>query len=142
MDEARPPIEQNGRRWQFLAGLSAVSVEANVPGEDLGQLSGYKIVPSSEVPEGVESFSLVKREDNGLVGIFTGVIRAVGERGTAGSFQSECPVQVKEAYPELKSYLLKASSEAELQECFQCLSNLQRFRSLDWEILDHPRTNR
>jgi len=141
IDDARAPITQGRHRWRFLAGVSAIAVDAHDP---LARLSGYAIVNSADVPAGVEALSLVKREDNGLVGIFTGVIRAVGEKGQSqGSFLSECSQgHIQESYPALKSYLLKSNPDQDAQEYFQCLSGLGRFKTLNWEILDHPRSGR
>lgn len=143
IDSTRPTIANGKRNWHFISGLSAVAI--NTPGipTPLDVMSGFAVINSGDVPAGVESYSLVKRDDNGLVGIFTGIIKAVGEKGaTPGSFLTECPQgEIKESYPALKSYLLKAHNSDE-QEFFECLSLLRRFKLLEWEILDHPHGHR
>lgn len=146
VDEERPPLQSGKHRWHFLAGLSAIARGAGGGAglDGYGEFSGYQILSTADVPAGVESFALVKRADNGIVGIFTRVIRAVGERGAhSAQFVNECPQgAILESYPVLKSYLLRAHSSTDDQEYFECLSALGRFKSLDWEILDHPRSHR
>lgn len=143
VDDARAEIVNGNRRWKFISGLSAVALSTPGIPTPLDVMSGFAVINSADVPEGVESFSLVKRDDNGLIGIFTGTIKAIGEKADfPGSFLSECPQGgIKESYPALKSYLLKANSSEE-QAYFECLSSLRRFRRLEWEILDHPHGHR
>lgn len=144
-DVTRPSIQQNGRRWSFVAGVAAVSHGA--PGTEhipvRSGLGGFDVVGESDVPANVESYPIVQREDNGLLGIFTGTIKAVGERGPAGGHADDCPGgQVQESYPALKSYLLRSSDAGSAQTYFDCLTNSGRFKRVEWEILDHPRSNR
>lgn len=92
----------------------------------------------------MEGLPLVEREDNGLVGIFTGVLKAMGKSGLQndGQFRSVCPCEINQAYPQLKSYLLETSDGQSHEELKTCLQGTGLFNRLEWEILDHPHTSR
>jgi hypothetical protein len=134
-------IMQNEVDWKWLEGVVAVKKSALPPGVPIiGQRAGFVIVASSEVPQNVESFLLVERADNGVKGIFTGVIKAMGgvNLESAGQFLSQCPVEMVESFPAIKSYLLKVHSQDELEESMTCLKSTGLFKHLEWEILSAP----
>jgi len=93
-------------------------------------------VRAGDVPVGTETFAVVERSDNGVLGVMTGVLKAMGDRGD-GDFLNECPGEMVESYPALKSHLLRPSGEPD--EFHNCLTALNRFKRLEWEILDRPR---
>ena len=146
VNSGRPSLEQNGRRWRWMSGAVAVFAGdlrvAHLP--RLSERPGFWIVASSDLPAGVVGLPLVEREDNGLLGIFTGILKAIGKSGLndPGQFYSVCPCEIEESYPQLKSYLLRPSQGQEYQELSTCLQGTGLFKRLDWEILDHPRTSR
>jgi len=141
----RPLLEQKSHRWRWLSGAVAVSSsDPRVAGiARLSERAGFWIIAEGDLPGGVEGLPLVEREDNGLVGIFTGVMKAMGKSGLqeASQFQTQCPCEVQESYPQLKSYLLKPHGD-NYSEFKDCLQGLGVFKKLEWEILDHPRTHR
>jgi hypothetical protein len=129
-----PVLRQSGREWRQLDGVVAVRASARLP--SVSELHGFSLVRSGDVPAGTETFAVVERSDNGLLGVKTGVLKALGDRGE-GEFLQDCPGIMVETYPALKSYLLRPSGEPD--EFHQCLSALNRFKRLEWEILDRPR---
>ncbi len=144
--EDRPLLVQSGRRWRWLDGAVAVPSDdarvAHVP--RLSERAGFWVIASGDLPAGMEGLPLVEREDNGLVGIFTGVLKAMGKPGLQndGQFRSACPCEINQAYPQLKSYLLEVSAGQSHEELKTCLQGTGLFKRLEWEILDHPRTSR
>lgn len=156
-DEALPPsasadasegeiIINNKRSWKLIKGVRAIDAHDPLVRDirPVGKLSGFVILRAQDVPAGSTPLRLVRRADNGLVGVFTGIIKAIGEKGSnTGSFVSDCPQGgIEESWPALKSYLLKASRPSDEGSYFDCLTNLGRFKRLEWEILDHPRSSR
>lgn len=146
VDSERAPLKQNGRRWRWMSGAVAVSAGdlrvAHLP--RLSERPGFWIVAASDLPPTVIGLPLVEREDNGLLGIFTGVLKAIGksELQNDGQFRSVCACEIEESYPHLKSYLLRPSHGQEHQELSTCLQSTGLFKRLSWEILDHPNTIR
>jgi hypothetical protein len=142
----RPALEQSGRRWRWLDGAVAVPSDdprvAHIP--RLSERAGFWVIASGDLPSGMEGLPLVEREDNGLVGIFTGVLKAMGKPGLQddGQFRSACPCEINQAYPQLKSYLLEVSNGQSHEELKTCLQGTGLFKRLEWEILDHPHTSR
>ncbi len=142
----RPMLVQSGRRWRWLDGAVAVPSDdprvAHVP--RLSERAGFWVIASGDLPAGMEGLPLVEREDNGLVGIFTGVLKAMGKAGLKddGQFRSACPCEVNQAYPQLKSYLIEVSDGQSHEELRTCLQGTGLFKRLEWEILDHPHTSR
>jgi hypothetical protein len=144
--DERPALEQSGRRWRWLDG--AVAVPSGDPRvahvTRLSERAGFWVIASGDLPAGMDGMPLVEREDNGLVGIFTGVLKAMGKSGLQddGQFRSVCPCEVNQAYPQLKSYLLETSDGQSHEELKTCLQGTGLFKRLEWEILDHPHTSR
>lgn len=137
----RAPIVQNEVEWKWLEGAVAVKKSALPPGVPvISQRPGFVIVASSDLPANVANFPLVERVDNGVKGIFTGVIKAMGGASleSAGQFLSQCPVEMVESFPSIKSYLLKVHSQDELEESMSCLKATGLFKHLEWEILSSP----
>jgi|GEM_PF-4562056 len=140
----RDPVEVSGRRWRWLAGAVAVPAGdqrvAHLP--RLSERPGFWVIASGDLPAGMEGFPLVEREDNGLIGIFTGVLKAVGKAGlqNEGQFQSACPCEIQQSLPHIKSYLLEVSQGQTHEELRTCLKGTGLFKRLEWEILDHPQT--
>ncbi|MFP5490082.1 MAG: hypothetical protein ACLGG0_01175 [Bacteriovoracia bacterium] len=137
----KTPIVQNEVEWKWLEGAVAVKKSALPPGVPvISQRPGFVIVASSELPANMVSFPLVERTDNGVKGIFTGVIKAMGGASleSAGQFLSQCPVEMVESFPSIKSYLLKVHSQDELEESMSCLKATGLFKHLEWEILVSP----
>lgn len=140
----REPVEVSGRRWRWLSG--AVAVAAGDPRvahvSRLSERPGFWVIATSDLPTGVEGFPLVEREDNGLVGIFTGVLKAVGKAGLQheGQFQSVCPCEIQQSLPQIRSYLLEVPQGQNHEELRTCLKGTGLFKRLEWEILDHPQT--
>jgi hypothetical protein len=133
----RPALKQAGRTWNWLEDVAAVPArEAQAQGlQSLTTWHGHWLVRAGDVPASLRGLPVVAREDNpGVVGIFTGVLKAIGEKR---AFLDECPCDVEAAYPSIKSYLLRARGAPE--ELHSCLSELQAFRQLEWEILDRSR---
>jgi hypothetical protein len=128
------PIRQSGRQWRQLDGVVAVRTSARLP--RVSELHGFSLVHSGDVPVGTETFPVVERTDNGMLGVMTGVLKALGDKG-AGEFLGDCPGTVVETYPALKSHLLRPSGEPD--DFMNCLAALNRFKRLEWEILDRPR---
>ena len=122
----RAPILQNEVEWKWLEGAVAVKKSALPLGVlVIAQRPGFVIVASSDLPANVANFPLVERVDNGVKGIFTGVIKAMGGASleSAGQFLSQCPVEMVESFPSIKSYLLKVHSQDELEESMSCLKS-------------------
>lgn len=137
----RAPIVQNEVEWKWLEGVVAIKKSALPPGVPvISQRPGFVVVASSDLPANVVSFPLVERTDNGVKGIFTGVIKAMGGASleSAGQFLSQCPVEMVESFPSIKSYLLKVHSQDELEESMSCLKGTGLFKHLEWEILSSP----
>jgi len=130
----KPPLKQSGREWRYLDGVVAVRPSGQLP--SLSELHGFSLVRAADVAVGTETFAVVERSDNGILGVMTGVLKAMGDRG-AGDFLNHCPGEVVESYPALKSHLLRPSGEPD--EFHYCLTALNRFKRLEWEILDRPR---
>lgn len=143
--EARDPIEVSGHRWRWLTG--AVAVPAGDPRvahvARLSERPGFWVIASGDLPPGMEGLPLVEREDNGLLGIFTGVLKALGKSSleNSGQFQSVCPCEIQQSLPNIKSYLLEVSSGQSHEELRTCLMGTGLFKRLEWEILDHPNTS-
>ncbi|MBY0517028.1 MAG: hypothetical protein K2P81_08980 [Bacteriovoracaceae bacterium] len=137
-----PGFSQNGRLWRWLDG--AVAVDSNdsrvrdIP--VISRRAGFVIIASGDLPRGVEGLQLVEREDNKLVGIFTGILKAQGSNQLSQSsqFSSQCPCEIKESYPSIRGYLIK-SSEENHEELRTCLQSTGLFKKLEWEILSQAR---
>lgn len=142
VDTTRAGMEQNGRKWRFVEGVRAVLADdprlARV--ERLSQRAGFWIIAEADVPAGMESMGLVEREDNGLMGIFTGTLKAMGNKRLKGSgqFLSECPAQIEESYPQINSYLLRSADADGAHDLRDCLVSTGLFKRVEWEILDRP----
>ncbi len=142
--QARSGFEQSGRRWRWLSGAVAIRAQdhlAHLP--RLSERPGFWVIAATDLPAGVAGLPLVEREDNGLVGIFTGVLKAVGKASlqSSGQFQSVCPCEIEQAYPQIKSYLLATGQGQSHVELRTCLEGTGLFKRLDWEILDHPNSS-
>lgn len=141
----RPLLEQKSHRWRWLSGAVAVSSGdervAQIP--RLSERAGFWIIAEGDLPAGVVGFPLLEREDNGLLGIFTGTMKAMGkgQLRSPDQFQTQCPCEIQESYAQLKSYLLKPKDD-NYSEFKDCLASTGLFKKLEWEILDRPRTIR
>lgn len=142
-DSQRAPLKVAGHVWNWLSGV--VAVVEDVAREQgliiMSSARGFAVVSASEVPAEVESFSLLERADNGLVGVLTGVIVAQSfeplenPEGVANT----CGVSLGQSYPAIKSYLFKKLDKFETEELITCLRETGLFKRLEWEILSGPR---
>lgn len=139
----RPPLRVSGHAWNWLSGVVAVPEElARARGMSIqSSARGFALVSASEVPAEVESFSLLERADNGLVGVFTGVIvtQSFEPLENAEGLARSCGVQVSQSYPAIKSYLFKNLDKTETEDSMTCLRETALFKRLEWEILSGPR---
>lgn len=141
----REPLEVSGRRWRWMTGAVAVPAGdqrvAHVA--RISERPGFWVIASGDLPPGMEGLPLVEREDNGLLGIFTGVLKALGKPSleSSGQFQSVCPCEIQQSMPNIKSYLLEVSQAQSHEELRTCLKGTGLFKRLEWEILDHPNTS-
>lgn len=143
---SRAGFEQGGERWRWVDGL--VAVAEGTQGIDRALIKetrpGFWLLSGADLPVDTPHLKLVQREDNGLLGIYTGVIRAMGkgEAHAAQPWRSDCPAQVVESYPALDSVLLRAPAGVKDDELSGCLRHTNLFKRVEWEILDRPRGRR
>lgn len=142
-DSHRAPVRVNGHVWKWLSGVVAVKEEIAREREISFQTTarGFALVSASEVPAEVESFSLVERADNGLVGVFTGVIvsQSKAPLENLDGLASSCGLSVVQSYPAINSYLFNNLDKSENEESITCLRETGLFKRLEWEILSGPR---
>lgn len=143
LDPQRPSLKASGHVWNWLSGMVAVPEElARERGLGIQSTArGFALVSASEVPPELESFPLLERADNGLVGVLTGVIvsQSFTPLENVDGLARSCGVVLAQSYPAIKSYLFKVLDKSETEDSITCLRETGLFKRLEWEILSGPR---